>query len=203
MGSSFSLLRRVTSLDEKKDTRLKRKQFSLLTVSFGLVYADQCEMIRFLSILSFLQVSSVRLRLFRWVENLGTVKGISRTLKGPSLREAHTSTLKALMSRSRSPTQAACSSSGWSIIESAILSAAQMVDIADAQVVAGADVARLQLQGPGVGLQRLLTAAPIGQRGPQPVPQKLGAIFEEESNNGSDPDSFPHKEDTSSGLVTN
>ena len=47
------------------------------------------------------------------------------------------------------------------------------VDAADAQVVAGADEAWLELQGLGVGLHCLLAAVPVSQRGPQAVPQQV------------------------------
>lgn len=47
------------------------------------------------------------------------------------------------------------------------------VDAADSQVVSGANESRLQLQSSGVRLHGLLAAAPVGQRGPQPVPQQV------------------------------
>lgn len=47
------------------------------------------------------------------------------------------------------------------------------VNAADAQVVAGPDEARLQLEGSRVGLHRLLAAVAIRQRGAQPIPQKV------------------------------
>lgn len=51
------------------------------------------------------------------------------------------------------------------------------VDAANAQVVAGADVAWLQLQSPAIGSHGLFTPIPIGQGGTQLVPQKV--ILEE------------------------
>ena len=57
------------------------------------------------------------------------------------------------------------------------------VDATDAQVVARSDEARLQLQGPGVGLHRLLAAVPVGQRGPQPVPQQV--VLRKHSGSGT------------------
>lgn len=47
------------------------------------------------------------------------------------------------------------------------------VDAADAQVVAGADVSRLELQCPAICGHGLFTAIPVGQGGTQLVPQKV------------------------------
>lgn len=47
------------------------------------------------------------------------------------------------------------------------------VDAADAQVVAGPNEARLELQGSGVGFHCLLAAVPVSQCGTQAVPQQV------------------------------
>lgn len=47
------------------------------------------------------------------------------------------------------------------------------VDAADAQVVSGPDESGLQLQGPGIRLNGLLTAVSIRQRRSQAVPQQV------------------------------
>lgn len=58
-------------------------------------------------------------------------------------------------------------------LRQATLPVCPQVNAADAQVVAGPDEARLQLEGSCVGLHRLLAAVAIRQRGTQSIPQKV------------------------------